>query len=264
MRIAYVEDNAINLSLVQRVAMMGRHFIVNYTEGEVALSELSKERFDLILMDVELAGDMNGLQVVRALRSGGLQTPIVAVTAYAMMGDREKCLEAGCTEYLPKPIPIADLLALLARYEAQTAATATAVVAPAPPVIAVPAPVPAVSIVEPQSDPVSSNARAVGTGPLKAVETAAAPTVPLTALPKPEVPAAPATPEPANAAPVTTAIPVIPEIPKIPTVPASPAAPAAAVPVSAVPTLPPVDAEVKAPSPTIITPEPLQETPQKS
>ncbi len=117
MRIAYVEDNATNLALVERVATMSRHIIVAYSEGEIAASELLHEKFDLILMDVELAGDLGGLQVVRRLRESGLQTPIVAVTAYAMMGDREKCLEAGCNDYLPKPLPIKDLIAMLAKYD---------------------------------------------------------------------------------------------------------------------------------------------------
>jgi len=119
MRIAYVEDNAINLALVQRIATMSGHIITSYTEGETALVALSQETFDLIMMDVELAGELNGLQVVRALRARGLTTPIVAVTAYAMMGDREKCLEAGCNDYLPKPLPIAEFLALLAHYDTQ-------------------------------------------------------------------------------------------------------------------------------------------------
>ena len=122
MRIAYVEDNAINLALVQRIAMMSGHIITSFTEGEIALTELSRQTFDLILMDVELAGEMNGLQVVRALRARGLTTPIIAVTAYAMLGDREKTLEAGCNEYLPKPLPISDFLALLARFEGQAQA----------------------------------------------------------------------------------------------------------------------------------------------
>src|SRR5260221_7092623 len=118
MRIAYVEDNPTNLALVERVAGMNQHIIVSYNEGEIALQELVREKFDLILMDVELAGEVGGLQVVRQLRASGLKTPIVAVTAYAMMGDRDKCLEAGCDDYLPKPLPITELLALLARYDA--------------------------------------------------------------------------------------------------------------------------------------------------
>jgi CheY-like chemotaxis protein len=118
MRIAYVEDNPTNLALVERVANIGHHSVVPYSEGEIAAQELLREKFDLILMDVELAGEMGGLAVVRKLREGGLQTPIIAVTAYAMMGDREKCIEAGCNDYLPKPLPINDLLAMLAKYDA--------------------------------------------------------------------------------------------------------------------------------------------------
>jgi CheY-like chemotaxis protein len=118
MRIAYVEDNPTNLALVERVASMNQHAIVSYNEGEVAKEELLKEKFDLILMDVELAGEVSGLQVVRHIRTNGLETPIVAVTAYAMLGDMQKCLDAGCNDYLPKPLPIMDLLALLNRYDA--------------------------------------------------------------------------------------------------------------------------------------------------
>src|SRR5215813_353779 len=117
MRIAYVEDNPTNLALVERVVSMGQHKITSYTEGEIAVQALTREKFELILMDIELAGDISGLQVVRNLRSFGLKTPIVAVTAYAMLGDRDKCLEAGCDDYLPKPIPVLDLVQLLARYD---------------------------------------------------------------------------------------------------------------------------------------------------
>jgi CheY-like chemotaxis protein len=118
MRIAYVEDNPTNQALVERVARMTHHRIIPFSEGEIALEALQQEQFDLILMDVELAGKVNGLDVVRMLRGQGVSTPIIAVTAYAMMGDRERCLAAGCNDYLPKPIPIKDLLAMLERYEA--------------------------------------------------------------------------------------------------------------------------------------------------
>src|SRR5258708_24227424 len=117
MRVAYVEDNSTNLALVERVASMSHHVVVSYTEGEIALRELMREKVDLILMDVELAGELSGLQVVRGLRAEGLKTPIIVVTAYAMMGEREKCIEAGCTDYLPKPLPIPELVALLNRYD---------------------------------------------------------------------------------------------------------------------------------------------------
>ncbi len=167
MRIAYVEDNVTNLALVQRIAQMNNHTVVSYLEGEIALRELSHQKFDLILMDVELAGEMNGLQVVRALRARGLTTPIVAVTAYAMMGDREKCLEAGCNDYLPKPLPIADFLMLLARYDALMQTHASPEVVSSPAIASIPAAttptaplveVPRVTIVEPHVDPVAANA----------------------------------------------------------------------------------------------------------
>src|SRR5258708_5582248 len=155
MRVAYVEDNSTNLALVERVASMSHHVIVSYTEGEIALRELMREKVDLILMDVELAGELSGLQVVRGLRAQGLKTPIIAVTAYAMMGDREKCIEAGCTDYLPKPLPIPELVALLNRYDemvkqkvpepvgAPAMASAAPAPAPAPTPAAPPMPVPA-------------------------------------------------------------------------------------------------------------------------
>jgi CheY-like chemotaxis protein len=121
MNIAYVEDNAVNLALLTRVASMNQHTITSYMEGEIALEELSKRQFDLILMDIELAGEINGLQVVRELRKRGISTPIIAVTAYAMLGDRERCIEAGCTGYLSKPISIPETLELLKQYAELTA-----------------------------------------------------------------------------------------------------------------------------------------------
>ncbi|MCC7207138.1 MAG: response regulator [Anaerolineae bacterium] len=147
MRIAYVEDNATNQALVERVARMTQHVIVPYTEGEVALDALRSEPFDMIMMDIELAGKVNGLDVVRALREAGITTPIIAVTAYAMKGDRDRCLDAGCNDYLPKPIPIKDLLDLLSRYDAKLKAAAAplevAAPASAPVAEAAPGPAPA-------------------------------------------------------------------------------------------------------------------------
>lgn len=113
LRILYVEDNAANVSLVMRVARVGGHEVVNRTSGEAALMDINSIKPHLILMDIQLEGPMNGLDVVRKLRSDGSTVPIIAVTAYAMKGDREKALEAGCDAYLPKPIPIADLVKMI-------------------------------------------------------------------------------------------------------------------------------------------------------
>lgn len=117
MRIMYVEDNQVNLALVERIARMGRHQIVSYGNGEEALKALETDKCELILMDIELEGALDGVEVVKLLRERGDNRPIIAVTAYAMVGDMERILEAGCNEYLPKPIPIAQFITLLAKYD---------------------------------------------------------------------------------------------------------------------------------------------------
>jgi two-component system cell cycle response regulator DivK len=118
LRILYVEDNAANLSLVHRVARVGGHEVVNRTSGESTLKDFTSIKPDLVLMDIQLEGPMSGLDVVRKLRADGYtDIPIVAVTAYAMKGDKEKALAAGCDSYLPKPLPITELVALIDKYQ---------------------------------------------------------------------------------------------------------------------------------------------------
>jgi two-component system cell cycle response regulator DivK len=121
MRILYVEDNLTNLSLVQRLARIGNHHVINHADGETALANFDRDKPDLVLMDVQLKGILNGLDVVKELRARGIKTPIIAVTAYAMLGDRERCLEAGCDAYLAKPLPIEQLVALFERYDPKPA-----------------------------------------------------------------------------------------------------------------------------------------------
>ncbi|MGJ3240304.1 MAG: response regulator [Anaerolineae bacterium] len=119
MKILYVEDNPANVFLVKRVARMGSHEIINYIDGNQALRKFDEINPDLVLMDIQLAGDKSGLDVVRELRSRGVQTPIIAVTAYAMVGDRERCIEAGCDDYLAKPLPIPRLVEIFQSYQEQ-------------------------------------------------------------------------------------------------------------------------------------------------
>jgi two-component system cell cycle response regulator DivK len=116
MNIAYVEDNPTNIALVERLLRLGNHSLITFNDGESALAALPAEAVDLILVDVELGSEMTGIELVRALRAAGLTTPMVAVTAYAMLGDREKTLEAGCNSYLSKPIVIPEFLAMLKQY----------------------------------------------------------------------------------------------------------------------------------------------------
>lgn len=120
MRILYVEDNIPNVMLVQRIARIGRHDVISYPEGEQALHSFEQDKPDLVLMDIQLQGKLNGLDVVRKLRARGCATPIIALTAYAMTGDRQRCLEAGCDDYIPKPVSIEELVTVFSRYQPES------------------------------------------------------------------------------------------------------------------------------------------------
>lgn len=116
MNIMYVEDNLTNVSLVHRVARLGNHKVIHYTDGETALANFANDKPDLVLMDVQLSGSLTGLDVIRQLRTQGHKTPMIAVTAYAMVGDQERCIEAGCDGYISKPLPIPELVDLIKRH----------------------------------------------------------------------------------------------------------------------------------------------------
>src|SRR6185436_5112125 len=101
-------------------------------EGQIALDNFGRDKPDLILMDVQLPGKLTGLDVVKALREAGHKTPIIAVTAYAMIGDRERCLQVGCNAYIAKPLPVGELVEMIKKYEALAAAAAVPTPATAP------------------------------------------------------------------------------------------------------------------------------------
>ena len=123
MRVLYVEDNPANVFLVKRVARMGNHEIINLIDGQQALRKFEDIQPDLVLMDIQLSGEIGGLDVVRKLRERGVTTTIIAVTAYAMVGDKERCLEAGCDEYMAKPLPVPRLVELFAEHARKAEAT---------------------------------------------------------------------------------------------------------------------------------------------
>jgi PAS domain S-box-containing protein len=84
-------------------------------DGSDAVQKARAHDFDLILMDIQMPG-MDGYQATRTLRREGIKTPIVAVTAHAMKGDDQKCIEAGCDDYLPKPLDRRRLLEKIQKY----------------------------------------------------------------------------------------------------------------------------------------------------
>ncbi len=104
-RILVVEDNDQNLYLVTYILERRGYRIEGARDGREAIIRAADSPPDLILLDIQLPG-MDGYEVARRLRAlpGLGKTPIVAVTSYAMAGDREKALAAGCDGYIEKPI----------------------------------------------------------------------------------------------------------------------------------------------------------------
>jgi CheY-like chemotaxis protein len=126
-RILVVEDNETNLYLIRFMLNKSGYEVIEAMEGQTGVELAAKEKPDLILMDIQLP-DIDGLEATRRIRNaeGGMRNkieegpyskseipdpkskikkiPIIALTSYAMVGDREKALEAGCTGYIEKPI----------------------------------------------------------------------------------------------------------------------------------------------------------------
>jgi len=119
LRVLLAEDNLVNQRLVVRLLEKRGHQVVVAATGLEALKALEKESFDLVLMDVQMP-EMDGLEATIAIRekekSTGLHQPVVALTAHAMKGDREKCLAGGMDGYLTKPIRPQELEQLLEIY----------------------------------------------------------------------------------------------------------------------------------------------------
>jgi len=117
LRILLAEDSVVNQRLAVAMLEKQRHQVTVAGDGQAALEALKAGEFDLVLMDVEMP-KLDGLAATAAIRQreqdGGGHIPIIAMTAHAMKGDRERCLEAGMDDYVAKPIRAADLFQKIA------------------------------------------------------------------------------------------------------------------------------------------------------
>jgi signal transduction histidine kinase/DNA-binding response OmpR family regulator len=130
LNILLAEDNLVNQMLMVRLLQKRGHRVTVAANGKIALEMMEREPFDLILMDVQMP-ELDGLATAQEIRRreqlGGRHVPIVALTAHAMSGDRERCLAAGMEGYLTKPIntkELEDTLKLYSKNALDNAASA--------------------------------------------------------------------------------------------------------------------------------------------
>ena len=114
--ILYVEDNEVNRRLVQDLLKPTSYRLIEAADGESGMAIARQERPDLILMDVQLP-KVSGIEATRTLRGepATANTPIIAITSFALAGDEEKAMAAGATAYMAKPYSPRDLLGLIRR-----------------------------------------------------------------------------------------------------------------------------------------------------
>jgi len=122
LHILLTEDNAVNQRVALRILQKAGHSVAIAENGKVALRMLAEQPFELILMDLQMP-EMGGFEATALIREKekrtGRHIPIIAMTAHAMAGDRERCLAAGMDNYLSKPVAASMLLELVGHYGAK-------------------------------------------------------------------------------------------------------------------------------------------------
>jgi CheY-like chemotaxis protein len=117
LKILLAEDNRVNQTVAVRVLEKRGHSVAVAETGKLALETFETQPFDLVLMDVQMP-EMDGLEATAAIRlrekATGKHIPIIAMTAHAMVGDRERCMQAGMDGYITKPIRVDQLFAVIA------------------------------------------------------------------------------------------------------------------------------------------------------
>ena len=120
LRVLVAEDNAVNQLVVRRMLERLDHSVEVVSDGEAAVEAVGRERFDLVIMDLQMPR-MDGVEATRRIRAAGITTPIVALTAHAMEGDRVRTLAAGVDAYLTKPVSPPELDRVIREVLAQSA-----------------------------------------------------------------------------------------------------------------------------------------------
>ena len=112
--ILYIEDNEANRKMVRLLLMNTAYALIEAYDGEAGVLKALEARPDLILMDIQLP-KISGIEAMRRLRADPVtaNTPIIAITSFALSGDDQKAKEAGATAYIAKPYSPRDLLALI-------------------------------------------------------------------------------------------------------------------------------------------------------
>ncbi len=114
-KILVAEDNKVNQTIISYFLGKGGYEMRFVSDGIEALAALEQEKFDLILMDVQMP-EMDGLEATRRIRENKNSIPIIALTAYAMKGDKERFLSAGMNDYLTKPVKMEELLNMIEKF----------------------------------------------------------------------------------------------------------------------------------------------------
>ncbi|HTZ75886.1 MAG TPA: response regulator [Candidatus Aquilonibacter sp.] len=126
-QILLVEDNAVNRTLAVRLLEKRGFSVTTAENGRAALTAIEKEKFDAVLMDVQMP-EMDGFEATAAIRqsesSGGRHLPIIAMTAHALKSDEERCIASGMDAYISKPIRTSELFAVIDRVLANQPASA--------------------------------------------------------------------------------------------------------------------------------------------
>jgi two-component system cell cycle response regulator DivK len=117
-KVLVVEDNSLNLELVLDILDAMGFEARGVEEGKEALGIIENEQYDLVLMDIELPG-MNGIEVMENIKKKKSyeKVPVIALTAYAMKGDKERLIASGFDDYMAKPIDVGEFIKKLEKYK---------------------------------------------------------------------------------------------------------------------------------------------------